>query len=236
VTITAADIDEMIAFLAAHPEYRDRFRPVVVGEEILSLPSRMDRVEAALLSVSERLDRLTDRFDRLTERVDQMSVDIRALTAKLDQYIERTDSRLNRLDGHMSNMRASLLELLYAKNAGNWFGALIWPVEVVFPRRLTELNDAVRIGALSAADLQSIMAADMIVRGKRRDDAQQETYVVAEISGMVQVGDVRRAAERAGILRRAGMDAIPFVGGNAIDIEAADAAKAEGVHVDLHTQ
>jgi len=46
VAFTVVDFQDLLKLLSDHPEWRAQLRPLVLGEEVLAIPSRMDRVEA----------------------------------------------------------------------------------------------------------------------------------------------------------------------------------------------
>jgi len=66
-----------------------------------------------------------------------------------------------------------------------------------------------------------------VVRGRRPDDAQA-TYLVVEVSGVVEPADVERAARRAELLGRV-RTALAVVAGEEITQEATDLAQARAV-------
>jgi hypothetical protein len=143
-----------------------------------------------------------------------------------------TDEEWQPIDDWLPKVR---LEFRYDRMLANYFGGLIWPVEKVVPFRLPAVMAARDAGILSIDEVAALRHADFVVAGKRTDDADHDTYVLAQVCATIRIDDVRRAVQRADILRRAGLDTIPFVGGNAIDIDAADEAWAAGVHVDIHS-
>jgi hypothetical protein len=74
------------------------------------------------------------------------------------------------------------------------------------------LDRAVTAGQLTEEDLDEIVWADAIVRGRRRED-DQEVFLVVEASWGVGPYDVQRADRRAKLLAKAGVTTLPVVAG-----------------------
>jgi hypothetical protein len=89
------------------------------------------------------------------------------------------------------------------------------------------IDDAEARGLLSPAERRDILLADLVVRGRRRED-QEELYLVVEISVGIGPGDVERAERRASLLGRI-QAAIPVVAGEGITPEAMALAETRGV-------
>lgn len=130
MSFTVDDFQDLMKLLTDHPEWRAQLRPVVLGEEILAVPSRMDRVEAALDRMTERVEDLTVRLDHLTETVAQLTEDVRKLSAGMTE-------RFNRVDGELGNIRGQILEFAFEKNLGNWLRDWVRKPRKVFTDDLT---------------------------------------------------------------------------------------------------
>jgi len=112
VAFTLTDFTDLVRLLSEHPEWRAQLRPLILGEQVLEIPSRMDRVEGTLGRVADRLeqvgermgqlavrmDQLTGRVDQLTERVDQLAVRMDQLAVRMEQLTERVDQLTERVD------------------------------------------------------------------------------------------------------------------------------------------
>ena len=112
MAFTLTDFTDLVRLLSEHPEWRAQLRPLILGEQVLEIPSRMDRVEGTLGRVADRLeqvgermgqlavrmDQLTGRVDQLTERVDQLAVRMDQLAVRMEQLTERVDQLTERVD------------------------------------------------------------------------------------------------------------------------------------------
>ena len=112
MAFTLTDFTDLVRLLSEHPEWRAQLRPLILGEQVLEIPSRMDRVEGTLGRVADRLeqvgermgqlavrmDQLTGRVDQLTERVDQLAVRMEQLAVRMEQLTGRVDQLAERMD------------------------------------------------------------------------------------------------------------------------------------------
>jgi hypothetical protein len=216
MAFTVSDFEDLVGLLAQHPEWRERLRPLVLGEELLAVPSRMDRVEAAI----ERLDAQIAALVRVTE----------AQGVRLD----RIDGRLDRVEGHLGNLEGQVLELRYDKNLKNWLGKWFWPIDVYLDD-LPQVRDAVSRGKISQSEADALRHLDLIARGKPVSLVGAPAILVAiDVSYTVNIDDVARAEQRAETLRRAGYDTRALVGGYRATDDAEQLAQRLDVILDLH--
>ena len=89
-------------------------------------------------------------------------------------------------------------------------------------------GSAARAPAPREEEAEQVRLADLVARGRRREDASV-IYLVVEVSWGVGVDDVRRAAERAELLSRAGVQTVAVVAGSWIGPDAAEMARGSGV-------
>ena len=235
MAFTVADFDDFSRLLSEHPEWRERLRPLILGEELLQVPSRMGRVEAALLTLTERvdhfalgMDRLAERMDELTKRVDQLTQSVGDLSVTVANNLARTD----KIDGRMGNIEGQLLESLFDHNIPNWVRRFVRKPTRVYSDDLAQVEQAVASGTLTEGDADNLAALDALVRGIDRADGE-ETYLAVELSFTVNAEDVERADNRATLLKRAGLRARPFVGGYRISPAAEGMLDERGVLVSL---
>jgi hypothetical protein len=213
MAFTVSDFEDLLALLAAHPEWRARLRPVVLGPDFEEVPSRLDRIEAIL--------------ERVALRQEQTEREIALLAA-------RFDGRMNRLDGRMGNLEGQVLELNYDRNLENWIGDFLRrPKRVALPE-LDQLRAAVASGVVSETERRRLRDVDLIAVGQDLANPDTELYVTCEVSYTINMEDIARADEHAGILRRCGYNARGLVGGYRAAPGVEQAAGRLGVIVDLH--
>jgi hypothetical protein len=89
------------------------------------------------------------------------------------------------------------LETHYRLNRSPFFGVLLCQVHVLSTGEVGALLDAaVDQGKLSLDDSIQVRRADLVVEGKRRNDGIA-VYLVVEVSWVVDIRDVERAAALA---------------------------------------
>jgi len=235
MAFTVVDFQDLVKLLSDHPEWRTQLRPLVLGEEVLAIPSRMDRVEATLDRLTGHIDDLTVRLDRLTERVDDLTVRLDRLTGEVRELttaVSQLVSRMDHTDGRLGNLQGAMLEWKFERNLGNWLREWVRRPRKVFVDELSRLDEAVERGLVAEAEVSQVAWSDAVVRAQ---DArtQDEVILSVELSTTVNEDDVERASARAAVLRRAGYDGRGFVAGHSISTRARELAEATGTTVVL---
>jgi hypothetical protein len=121
-----------------------------------------------------------------------------------------------------------MLEVLCELKAPALFGSRLRRAAVVDGNEIVERVEAF----LSDQELDQVLLADLVVRGRaaHRPD-RPEVWLAIEISAVVDQDDVDRALRRAGLLRRAGVPALPALAGDEVTAEAKTEARNRGVVV-----
>lgn len=203
MAFTVEDFEDLYRLLSAHPEWRTRLRPLILGDEYVELPSRIAQVDKELGEIRDILASIATTLREMTERQ-------------------------NRVEGRMGNIEGDLLEAKYERNMREWFADYLWPIERVFTGDLSLLRTQ-----LSDRELQSVRAVDLILRGKDQRDWGEDLLMVVEISQTINVDDVERALERAKLLEKAGYRARAAVGGYRLAPGVETRARELDVIVDL---
>lgn len=235
MAFTVEDFQDLVKLLSEHPEWRAQLRPVVLGEEVVAIPSRMDRVEAALDRLTERVDALAVRLDRLTERVDDLTLRLDRLTERVDQLtlaVQGIAQRMDRMDGRMGNIEGELLETRFDRNMPQWVLDYVQRPVRVYVDDLDALSSAVSAGLLTPEERRDIAMLDSMVRGLDVADGD-ETVLAVELSATIASADVERAEQRTSLLNRAGVRAKALVCGYGITQAAESMADGRGVLVSI---
>ncbi|MCL6641581.1 MAG: DUF3450 domain-containing protein, partial [Candidatus Rokubacteria bacterium] len=195
-------------------------------EQVQHLTVRLDQLTA-------RVDQLTARVDQLTARVDQLTEQVQHLTVRLDQLTARVDGlteQVGRLTVVVGSLRGESLERRYRERAPAYFDDLLRGLHVVTWEELAALlDDAQARGVITRDHRRFLLDADVVARGRRWDDGTT-TYLVAEVSSVIDSEDVRRAAERAEVLAHAtAAPTMAAVAGEAITSSAEEAARIHRV-------
>jgi hypothetical protein len=80
---------------------------------------------------------------------------------------------------------------------------------------------------VSATEWDQLGSLDFLVRARK--GIGTEVLIAYEVSNLVDANDVRRAAERAALIRRAGLEAEAYAGGQVATPEVAALAAELGV-------
>ena len=92
------------------------------------------------------------------------------------------------------------------------FGLLLAPGQDATQEVIRRLRAAQQANRVSAEEFQSVLDADLLWSGKLWDTGE-EVILVLEVSWKVHENDVERAVQRAEVLRRAGLKALPVTAG-----------------------
>ncbi len=178
---------------------------------------RLARLEATVQELVEVQRRISDHLLRLELIVENLVGSVNALADSL-----RT------LSSDMARLKGFYLEMNYREKASAYFGALLRSIRVMVPTDIEDLLEQ----HLTPKEIEDLVQLDLIVSGRLRYHPQRpEVMLALEISATVDRDDIRRARERALLLRKAGFPAIPAVAGVYVPPEARQIAQAEHVVV-----
>ncbi|MBO9393975.1 MAG: hypothetical protein J7458_13765, partial [Caldilinea sp.] len=162
----------------------------------------------------ERVEELARAQKRTEERVEELA-----------QAQKRTEEMMQKLVIRVGKNTGKLLELDYRDKAYAYFGSLLRKVKVV---SLQELEPTLE-EHLTEAEFNALLSLDLLIEGQVRNSAvpDDRVYVAVEVSAVIDENDVKRAQERAALLRRAGFRVVPAVAGEDVT-EGAIRAAQEG--------
>jgi outer membrane murein-binding lipoprotein Lpp len=222
---TVEDFHDLVRLLEERPEWRGELRRLVLSEELLSLPEQVASLRATtdqrFQELAEKISKLTDQVSELTESQKRLEEEMKELATQVKTLAEI----VRPLHSDMAEMKGRLLEIDYRTKGPAYFGRIIRRAHVLSQDELTALvGEAVDSGILSDEQADEIYQADVIVRGRRRED-KAEVYLVVGVSWGVGLSDVERATRRAALLARTGVTAIPVVAGQRVTPEAGSLAQ-----------
>jgi len=85
MSITIRTVEDLIRVLEEHPEWRERLLVVLLGQEFLQLPMRLDRIEAVLERLVESHEQLWQSHRQLLESHRQLQESHQQALARLDR-------------------------------------------------------------------------------------------------------------------------------------------------------
>jgi len=246
---TVEEFHDLIKLLEEKPEWREDLRRLVLTDELLKLPEAFRELVEVQRRTEERIEALTERLETLGKRVEELAEAQRRTEERLGSLAEaqgKTEGRLEslaekietltahidtlatahgRLEDRVGKMMGQMLELLYAKRAGAYFGRFLRRVQVVETHSLEDRLES----ELSPGEFNDLLLLDLLVKGRLRHAEDREVWLAVEISATVDRTDVERAARRARLLRKAGYQAIPVAAGEKTTLGAEEAARLEKV-------
>jgi len=193
-----------------------------LAQHVDALARHVDALAQHVDALARQTAQLTTHVDEQTQRFDRLLIHISDLSQRMEQLAEtqlRMGSDLEQLKGHN-------LEQRYRERAPAYFSRILRRIHALSNDELIALLDAaVTQGRLSEDEVDEILQADIVVRGRHREDGT-EVYLVVEVSWGVGLHDVQRAAERAALLTRLGIPTLPVVAGFWVTPEAQEPARA----------
>ncbi|BCW94625.1 MAG: hypothetical protein WHS44_11275 [Fimbriimonadales bacterium] len=221
--------------LARLPEEFDAFRQEV-RRDIQQIHARLDRIERAMDERFARVDREFEavrqemregfaRVDREFEAVRQeMREGFEQLRAEMREGDARLERKIQRNTDDIAELKGISLERAYRDKARSLFGRYFRDVRVIDWVDVEEQLEAIAL--LSAQERAELSVVDILARGRRRSDGR-EAILVIEVSWGIAPSDVARAVQRAAILTRRGVLAVPIAAGRELSDEARQAASEQ---------
>ena len=168
-------------------------------------------------------------MEQLQLEVAELRRDLEQLRIDMERRFGQVQVRLDQLTTDVAQLKGDNLERRYREHAYSYFGRLIHKSRVIGKQQLFEmLDDAVEHGVLSQGDREQVGWADLVMSGRWIADGRQ-VIVLAEISVLVDLNDVQRAVDRAGLLANLGTPVVPVVAGESITERAATIARTHNV-------
>ena len=228
---TVEDFRDLIRIVEERPEWRADLRRLVLTDELLSLPEQVAKLTGQVTELAEAQRRTEAQVTELTAQVAGLAEAQRrteAQVAGLAEAQRRTEAQVaglalivQTIAGDVGDLKGESLEHRYRERAPAYLARLIRRARVLSTAELVALlEDAVERGEISEAEAAEVGWADLVVRGRRREDGA-EVYFVVEVSWGVGPHDVERAVHRAALLAQLGTPALPMVAGKTVTDGAA---------------
>ena len=206
-------------------------------QRLNELVEAQERLEQRLNELAEAQERLEQRLNELAEQTDRRFRELveaqQRTEQRLKELAEQTDKRFARLEGRVDKIEVKLgrldgrmLEVRYHQRAAAYFGRWLRRTVVVDGNEIVERVE----GSLTTEELDQVLLTDLVVRGRAAHlPNRPEVWVAIEISAVIDGSDVQRAVQRAGLLRQAGVPALPAVAGDEATEHAESEAQNRGV-------
>lgn len=206
MAFTVSDLHDLISLLEQKPEWKVELRKVLLGDELLQMPAMLRELIELVHGVIERQDRMEKRLDSMEKRQDRME----QRQDRMEQRQDRMEQRQDRMERDLAELKGSDRERYYRERASAIFGRWLRKGRDATDFIVEKLHEAVKAGRITPEEQDEVLNADLLWSGEYEG---KEVVIVGEVSWSVEDEDVRRAARRAGILRRLDMRAIAVAGG-----------------------
>jgi hypothetical protein len=215
MALTREDLQSLLQWLDEDPQFRAELRRRLLAEPLIveiRLPTDW------MTRVDERLERLESDVGTLKSDVGTLKSDVGTLKGDvgiLKSDMDTVKRDVETLKRDMGIVKGKVLEVDYRTKAASIFGIFLRNGRDASEFVSTKLDEAEAKGLVTPQESEFVMAADLLWMGNiRRGKFEGETLVlVGESSWKIEADDVERAVEKAKILRKVGIWAIPFVGG-----------------------
>ncbi len=233
MAFSVADLDDFIKLLREHPEWRERVRAEILGDDIARIDARFERIDATLDRVAGDIERIWVEIGELRATTDRLVATTDRLVATTDRLVATTDRLLattSRLEGRVGNLEGYDYERRF--HAQSRIASDLRKPVLLHLGDVEEVMDARDSGALSKAEVEQLSALDFLFRGRRgKGTDAPEVYAALEVSITVDTSDVTRAYERAVLLQRCGLPAEAYAGGREVTVAASALAERLGVRL-----
>ena len=217
MTLPAPEIDlpadhllrQLIDAIAAHPEVREPLLRILLTEDFLTLPNRVDRLQgefeefreetrAGFRAVNERIDETNAEVSTLGSEVRTLGSEVRTLGQRMDENTRA----IRRLEGRVGRLTGQAYEDRCRYNIGVILdGWLDGPVVADRARINAKLLDARRNGAISREEYQHGLNPDIIACGVEDTD-QSGFLAIVEASVTFNQDDLETAARRTAVIAK----------------------------------
>ena len=171
------------------------------------------RTEDRMNELAQAQARTEDRMNELADAQARTEQEVRTLAEAMQRLTIRTDTVLGRT-----------FEIEFRERLSAYLGRFLRRGKVVANDTLLDAIEP----RVTAGEADDFLRADIVAKGLVDG---VEMYVVVEVSSTGDTEDIVRAEKRAGVLRKAGLAAIPLVACDAMSPESLAFAHRSGVRV-----
>ncbi len=229
MSFTVTDFHDLVHLLEERPEWRTELRRLVLSADFLEMPGELAKLQRETAELQRGLTELRRETEQLRRETERRFQELVATQERFAEELAALTRIVRVLADDVGKLKGTDLERRYRERPFAHFGRLIRRAHVLTEEELADLLEAgTARGVLSENEADQVTWADLVVRGKRRDDGTEVSLVV-EVFWGVGPHDVARALERARLLARLVSPVLPVVAGEVVTPEAARRAVAEGV-------
>jgi len=191
----------------------------VMKQDVGALKQDVGTLKQDVGTLKQDVGTLKQDVGTLKQDVGTLKQDVGTLkqdVGTLQQDVGTLKQDVGTLKQDVGTLKGKVLEVDYRTKAASIFGLFLRNGRDASEFVSSRLDEAVDKGIIAPQEADFVMAADLIWMGNvRRGKFEGETVVfVGEVSWMIEPDDLNRAEEKAQVLRKAGVWAVPFVSGS----------------------
>ncbi len=200
---TINTIEDLARILREQPTWADALRALILSEDLLGLPARLEKFIEEQQQVNRELRQFKEEQHRFNDEQRQFNVEQRQINDEQRQINQEVIQRLNSIEGRLGNLEGGEYERKSRSRAlarsmlvlGFESPYIAFNQEgVVDPRLTSAIERAVRSGKVAREHMGELYEADLII------SANDNRHAVFEVSITADNDDILRAKARAGIL------------------------------------
>ena len=219
-------VARIIAELQANPDAQTLLLRALLTNEFLGMPIRLERIEADLVLLTSRMERveldiaeLKDNVKELTGNVKDLTGNVKDLTGNVKELtgnvkeltgnVKELTGRMGRAEADIAVLKGDSLEVklqrrirpLLSQRLGLRRSRMMHsPIQDTSPELFEPVQSALDNGIITDAQETRINTTDIILRAQRKSD-QAEVWVAVEVSNDISQNDIERAQQSAAALR-----------------------------------
>ena len=239
MTLQINTFDDLLEIVNTHPEWRRKLVKALFPEidlpkalqelvesnrlmrtQLGNIDARLGRIEewqghtdTRLAHIEEWQGRADERFNRIDARFDGIDKRFDGMDARfdgMDARFERMEVRQNYMERDLADLKGYNYESSFKSKADAIFGLLLRRGHDVRQEILSQLESAGDAGQITESDYEQVLVADLLWNGRSKATSDN-LFLVIEISWFAEQSDIDRAINRAAVLRKLGLQAIPVV-------------------------
>ena len=230
---TINDIHDLALILEEHPEWRAEIRRLVLTDDLLEMPARMERQEIRMDNLETRMDRLEAALERLAETVTALAEQVAATNQRLDDFRNETNRRFNRVESGIGDLKGHFMEGKARENAPIIAALMDFQWINTLPKGATipiwrEAESSGLTEGISRDERISFWEADLVIEATTSQG--ERSYIAVEASYTANGRDTRRVVRNADYLNRfTGLPSFAAVASVHLDNRVRDLVDGEGV-------
>jgi len=177
-----------------------------IWENIERLTERMERGFAEAAADRKRI------WEAMQQGFAEAAADRKRIWEAMERGFAEAAAERRMMQRDIGALKGPTKEWYYRYRAAAIFGRLLTAGQDATQEVSQRLRAAQQAGRVSAEEYQSVLNADLLWSG-RLWETGEEVILVVEASWTVHESDVERAVQRAEVLRRAGLKALPVTAG-----------------------